>query len=518
LGDFLPSPDPGWMTNLRLRAPRYSRFSVASPRWESRPGSSARCRVAAWRRRLSLRAFSASPSSGTGQGAGRHLDLHVAQQLTQLAEGVVPFAQAQIVDVVLLAPAPELVAGERFPGRLDAVPEVEQRHEVGVGVLPAAVGLVGGLALLCRAVAGVLDGEARHHDQHLAQAALLGPGQHHARQARVDGQPGQLATDGGEPPALVHRAQLEEQPEAVGDEARIRRIDEGEGLDVTELQRQHGEDHRGQVGAADLGVGERRPGEEVLLVVEADADPLGHAAAAAHALVGAGLADRLHRQALDLGPVAVAADAHQARVDHVADARHGKRGLGDVGGQHDAPPGVGREDAILLGIGEARIERQDLGAAQVGPAQGIGGLADLPLAGQEHQDVAGAMEPALVALDALDLLHRMQDALLQGAILLVLGLPHQRPVVQLHRVGAAGDLHHRRRPVGLIAPAGPGEVGGEARNIDGGRGDDHLEVGTTRQQALQVAEQEIDVEATFVGLIDDDRIKAGEVGIVARLR
>jgi hypothetical protein len=53
-----------------------------------------------------------------------------------------------------------------------------------------------------------------------------------------------------------------------------------------------------------------------------------------------------------------------------------------------------------------------------------------------------------------------------------------------------------------------GEVLGEALGVDGGAGDDHLEVGALRQQLLQVAEDEVDVEAALVGLVDDQRVVA----------
>ena len=100
-----------------------------------------------------------------------------------------------------------------------------------------------------------------------------------------------------------------------------------------------------------------------LLVVQADADAVGDAAAAAGALVGRGLADRLDLQLLDLVAVAVALDARQAGVDHVADARHRERGLGDVGRQHDAACRCRLEHAVLLGLRQAREQRQDLGCA-----------------------------------------------------------------------------------------------------------------------------------------------------------
>src|SRR3546814_1419302 len=62
-----------------------------------------------------------------------------------------------------------------------------------------------------------------------------------------------------------------------------------------------------------------------------------NAPASALALVGAGLADRFDVQAVELETRAVALHARQSRVDHVMDARHRQRGLGDVGRQHDAP-------------------------------------------------------------------------------------------------------------------------------------------------------------------------------------
>ena len=55
------------------------------------------------------------------------------------------------------------------------------------------------------------------------------------------------------------------------------------------------------------------------------------------ALVGRRLRDLLDLQLLDLVAEAVALDAREPGVDHVADARHGQRGLGDVGREHDAP-------------------------------------------------------------------------------------------------------------------------------------------------------------------------------------
>ena len=103
----------------------------------------------------------------------------------------------------------------------------------------------------------------------------------------------------------------------------------------------------------------------VVLAVEPDADAGRHPPAAAGALVGRGLRDRLDGEALHLEAVAVAGDAGGAGVDDGADAGHGERRLGDVGGQHDPATAVGGEHPVLLGRREPGVERQDLGVAQV---------------------------------------------------------------------------------------------------------------------------------------------------------
>ena len=83
----------------------------------------------------------------------------------------------------------------------------------------------------------------------------------------------------------------------------------------------------------------------------------------------------------------------------------------------------------------------------------------------------------------------------------------ERAVADLDRVRAAGHLDDRR-----VA-----EVGGEALRLDGGRGDDHLQVGPARQQLAQVAEQEVDVEAALVRLVEDQRVVAQQPAVALDL-
>ncbi len=72
----------------------------------------------------------------------------------------------------------------------------------------------------------------------------------------------------------------------------------------------------------------------------------------------------------------------------------------------------------------------------------------------------------------------------------------ERAVADLDGVGAAGDLDDR----GVV------EVAGEPLGVDGGAGDDDLEVGALGQELLQIAEDEVDVEAALVRLVDDQRV------------
>ncbi|MNM99836.1 hypothetical protein D3C81_1124070 [compost metagenome] len=58
---------------------------------------------------------------------------------------------------------------------------------------------------------------------------------------------------------------------------------------------------------------------------------------------------------------------------------------------------------------------------------------------------------------------------------------------------------------------------GEALQVDGRRSDDQLEVGPARQQGLEEAEEEVDVQAALVGLVDDDRVVAFQVAVVLGL-
>ena len=298
-------------------------------------------------------------------------------------------------------------------------------------VREARVELVGLLALLGGPLARVLDRERGDDDDDLLGAAAPVGLEDHPPEPGVDRQLREPAAERRERLPVVERGELLQQPDPVADLAPVGRVQEREVGDVAELRRRHLQQHGGEVRAQDLGIGEARARLEVLLLVEPDADSVGDTAAAALALVGGGLRDRLDRQPLDLQPRAVAADPGGAGIDHVADPRHGQRRLGDVRGQHDPARAARLEHALLLARGEPRVEREDLDVGPQPPLQRLGGVADLALAGEEDEHVTRRF--------AQQLLDGVADRVGLVAVL------WERPVAHLDRVGASGHLDHRAR-------------------------------------------------------------------------
>ena len=117
-----------------------------------------------------------------------------------------------------------------------------------------------------------------------------------------------------------------------------------------------------------------------------------------------------------------------------AHAGHGDRGLGDVRAEHDAPPAVRLEDAVLLGGGQPGVHRQHLGAGLDDASECVRRVVDLSFAAQEHEHIARALTPELLdgVADRLDL------------IAVVVARRPEGPVAQLDRVHTPGHLDDRR--------------------------------------------------------------------------
>ena len=377
-------------------------------------------------------------------------------------------------------------------------------------LLPGGVLAVGG------PLPRIRNRQCRRQDQHLADAVLGVGGQDHPAQPRIDRNLRQPPPDGGELGAL-EGAELLQQRHSVADAAGVGRVEEAEALDVTESEGGHLQDDRGEVGAQDLRLGVARACLEVAFGVQPDTHPGRSAPGSAGPLRRRRLRDRLDRQPLHLGPAAVAGDARGARIDHVPDTRHGQRRFGDVGGQHDPRPLVGGEHLLLLGGRQPGIQRQHLHVRPHRAPQGLGGVADLPFPGQEHQHITRgfALQLGDRIDDGLGLVAQLGAHDIVVGVVRIVGISRpldghhhfQWPIADFDRVGAPGHLDDRGG-AGLGA-----EVGGESLRLDGRRGDDHLQVRAPRQQLAQIAEQEVDVEAALVRFVDDQRVVAQQAAV-----
>ena len=157
---------------------------------------------------------------------------------------------------------------------------------------------------------------------------------------------------------------------------------------------------------------------------------------------------------------------------------------------------------MLFCRAQSAEQRQHLGGRGTGAERSlhrIPSVADLRLTWQEHQHVPRRLTVELAQRldDRLHLVVGLVRPLVDIRILarpLVVGirgvvLPREGAVPDLDGIGAPGDLDDRG---GLARRVG--EVRREGLRIDGGRGDDDLQIGSLGQDAPEVPQQEVDVQ------------------------
>ena len=144
---------------------------------------------------------------------------------------------------------------------------------------------------------------------------------------------------------------------------------------------------------------------------------------------------------------------------------------------------------------------QDLGVRWVVLAQRLGRLANLAFTRQKDQDIARP--------DTMQLVAGVGDRVIKVAFVvrggfLLLGL--QRTITHFNRIQPARHLDHRRAV----------KVLRKAFGVDRRRGDDQFQVTPLWQQLLEEAEQEVDVQAALVRLVDDQRVVLLQPGVALR--
>jgi hypothetical protein len=149
----------------------------------------------------------------------------------------------------------------------------------------------------------------------------------------------------------------------------------------------------------------------------------------------------------------------------------------------------------LVARSKPRIERQHDSVPWPGRFQQLLGFVNLTFAWQKHQDVAARIE-------------RRDVGDRRGRSLGQFELFGRRLVQHLHPERSSLHRNHRRAREELR----------KAFGFQRCRAHDQLQVSALRQNALEPAQQEIDVQAALVSFVDDQRVVAVEQRIVLDLR
>ena len=449
----------------------------------------------------------------------------------QLCVEILPLHHAQVGEKVLAAELPALaLRAQLFPLVMDGVPDIEQGEKIRLRIVEAPVRGQSGFLLIERSFARVLDAQAGGDDEQFVRGVLVLRLKQHAAQRGIDGQPREIPAERGQLAPVIQRAQFLEQRVAVINRGGRGRLHERERLHLAEVRGLHAQNYFSEIGALNLRLGEGRARIEVFLRVEPDADAVLHTARAALALIGAALGDGFNRQTLCARARIVAADARHARVNDVTDSGNGQGCFGDVRRDDDLAPGGRGEDALLIRGTESAKERNDFRRARESSFELVARFANVPFARHENEHVAraGFVEDFLrrnhSGINIREVVTggprghegrrgRIAFAGGQRSRMIIRGreflrVSRNRCVDHFHRIHAAGHFDDGR----VV------EMSGEGGGINGGRGDDQLEILALRQQLLQVAEQEINVEAALVRLVDDQRVVFRQARIVLCLR
>ena len=127
--------------------------------------------------------------------------------------------------------------------------------------------------------------------------------------------------------------------------------------------------------------------------------------------------------------------------------------------------------------------------------QQLSGFADLTLAWKKHEYVAAARL-------ARKLIDGIQYRLTR--ILFIIFIHRWWPVANFNRIQPARDFDNRRgRSIAR-------EMRSKAMRVDSSGSHYQLQIGSLRQQTLQIAEQEIDVQTALMRFIDDQRVIRAE--------
>ena len=214
----------------------------------------------------------------------------IFQRVMQLGINILPFAHPHVGKKALFAEFPPLaLRSQPVPFLVNRVPNVEQREKVGLRIGELLVRRGRRFLLFQRTLAGILNTQSGGNDQQFSSGMFVLRLEQHASERGINGQPRQILPEWREGAQFVQRPEFLKQRVPIGDGSRRRRLDKWKRLNVAQVERLHAQDDFREIGALDFRLREQRPGLEILLRVEPDANASLHPARAAFALVGAAL-------------------------------------------------------------------------------------------------------------------------------------------------------------------------------------------------------------------------------------
>ena len=422
---------------------------------------------------------------GQGELFQRPLELH---GFPQIRGQIAPLLDAQEVEIAALAHLPQQPVGVEGVMLPQIVPDVQDPHEVGTLVVQRTVEVHRRLFLVHGPLPGVADGKEGRRHQHFGQAGPLFRLDQHGPDVRIEGQFRETGPEtGGLPGAGVQRLKVVEGAQAFPHRRRIGGIEEGETFDAGEPQSGHLQNHPREGDPADLRIGVRGGLFQIAFGIEVDAEPRPGPAAAPPALAGRSLRDHFELEFLDAAPGIVALHPGEACVDAAADVGDGEGGLGHVGAEDDPPEFPRMEDLLLIGAAQAAVKLEHLHPGVAPAVEHVRRVPDLPFPGQEDERVAPEL---LFQIE----LHAPRHQLRQ----LLVGFG-----------GEEGVLDGEGPPLD-VDDGGVVEESGKGSRVKRGRRDGDLQFGPSAADELQESQQEVDVEASFVGFVDDEGVVALE--------
>ncbi|EKD35615.1 MAG: hypothetical protein ACD_75C01842G0002, partial [uncultured bacterium] len=182
----------------------------------------------------------------------------VAENSVELIMQIDPFAhpleRQKIALTIFFKPRPR---DDLFPDIVKTIPDIQQDHEIGVGMGENLVGFVGFLFVVDGPDPGVLDGQHRRDDFHFPKTVVFFGLDDDPRNTGIDGQIGHDPAPSGKMHGVVDRTQFPEKLISFLDRVFKGRIDKGKFFRPAEVEGNHLENDLGQIGTLQLrqGVG-----------------------------------------------------------------------------------------------------------------------------------------------------------------------------------------------------------------------------------------------------------------------